>query len=385
MRARFIPIGRVLLVGVAALVVAAGQVTAVPAQTLPEPRVIGGTAGHPWSALAVAWNAPGDLEPGCTGALWRPRILVTAAHCVVEDDGRMVAAGDISLWPPGANKQSRPASVKVSQIVVDSNYRSSRENSTTGDIAFFILSAPLGQPLFSRFATANEVAVLVDLRATLTIVGYGLTGSSERDDSLYSDVPLAVDLTLTDAYLGDRTFEGFSAVNQGVCNGDSGGPFVAQVGDELLYVGPLSSSAGPPCDPSDGDDRTVADGAIASMEPRLASAALAAAGESPEAVPVTCVQGPDVDRDCNPGQAWTYSYCWGGRKVSLQERIGNRWRTVARTSAAKSSDCDRGAPFLVEFAAVGHDGTSRYRVVLPKQKGLPKGGRDPFTVQTRLP
>ena len=158
---------------------------------------------------------------------------------------------------------------------------------------------------------------------------------------------------------------------------------MAQVGDELLYVGPLSGSAGPPCFPSTGGDRSESDGAIASMEPRLASAALAAAGESPEAVPVTCVQGPDVDRDCNPGQAWTYSYCWDGRKASLQERVGNKWRTVDRITASKSSECDRRTPFLIEFAEVGHDGTSRYRVVLPRQKGAPDGAKDPFTVQTR--
>lgn len=350
-----------------------------PAQAVLEPRVIGGTPGHPWSAVAVPWETS-DGE--CTGTLWRPRIVITAAHCIVSDDGALVPASDITVWPQGANKQSAPAAVRVTQVIVDPSYRYDRQEAT-GDIAFLILSGSLGTPLITRIATKTEVEVLADLQTPVTYVGYGLTGSAEDKNSESSDVPLSLELTLTGTDLDDRSFETVSPPNTGVCSGDSGGPFVVQVGDELLYLGPLSGSEGPPCNPRGGGDRELSDGSLAALETDLLAAALAAAGETPDVVPTTCIQGPEVDRECNPGRAWSYRYCWSGGTAILQERVGKKWVPVARTKGPRSSECQRKTPFSVEFLAVAHKGTSQYRVVLPRQKGLPRGARDTFTVRTR--
>jgi hypothetical protein len=368
---------RGILTGFSAVALMLGIVA--PVQATWDPRVIGGAPGHPWSQVAVPWESS-DAE--CTGALWRPRIVVTAAHCIVSDDGAMVPATDITVWPPGANKQSAPAAVRVTRVIVDPSYRYDRQEAT-GDLAFLILSGPLGTPLITRMATPTEVEVLADLETPVTSIGYGLTGSSEDPNSDSSDIPLSLVSTLIETSFDDKSFGTVSEPNTGVCSGDSGGPFLAQVGDELLYLGPLSGSEGPPCTPRDGGDREYADGSIASLETGLTAAALAAAGETADVVPTTCIQGPDVERECNPGRAWSYRYCWGAGKAILQERVGKKWVPVARTTVSRSSDCQRKTPFSIEFLAVGHDGTSQYRVILPRQKGLARGARDAFTVRTR--
>lgn len=369
---------RGLLVGLAVSALVAGHAATAPAQSLVEPRVIGGSPGHPWSAASVAWETS-DGE--CTGALWRPRIVITAAHCIVSDDGAVVPANDITLWAPGGNKEAPPSPVKVTNVIVDATYRYDQAEAT-GDVAFLILNAPLGTPLITRIATPTEVEVLAGLETPVTYIGYGLTGSSEDVNSSSSAIPLSLVPTLIETYPADRSFEMVSAPNAGICNGDSGGPFVAQVGDELLYLGPLSGAEGPPCHPSDGGDRQLVDASIVSMETGLLAAALAAAGEPADVVPTTCIQGPDVDRECNPGRAWIYSYCWSGRRAVLQEQVENTWVRLARTTGPRSSECERSSPFDITFLGLGHDGASRYRIVLPQQKGLPRGSKDVFTVRT---
>jgi V8-like Glu-specific endopeptidase len=49
------------------------------------PTVIGGQPDHPWSGAAVYFETSfGADGSSCTGALWKPQVIVTAAHCVME-------------------------------------------------------------------------------------------------------------------------------------------------------------------------------------------------------------------------------------------------------------------------------------------------------------
>ncbi len=366
-----------VLVGVA---LAAAHLTVSPVHADVEPRVIGGSPGHPWSAASV----PLEFGEGtCTGALWKPRIIVTAAHCVLGEDGRTPSLpGDIDVWAPGTDwEQSPPAPVRVTQIGVDQNWTRDGRGAA-GDIAFLALDAPLGTPIISRMASAQEVSVLADLRSRVTFIGYGLTGSVEEASSDVSDVPLSLTLRLTEADLDDGTFDLTSPGSVGVCNGDSGGHFLTLVGDELVLLGVLSASSGPPCDPSDGGNAQDVEAVIASADKPLMNAALRSVGETADTMPVTCVDGPDIDRTCTPGRSWEYEYCWSGRRAILQERVGAKWKPVIRTSGERDSACPRSQPFAVGFVGMTDPGATRYRVVFPRQKGLPQGARDSFTVRS---
>jgi hypothetical protein len=353
-----------------------------PARAGIEPRVIGGSPGHPWSAASVAIEMPG--ESSCTGALWKPRIVVSAAHCFVDEDtGRVFPAASLKVWAPGANwKESPPAPVQVMRIDFDRTWTSFDESGSSGDIAFLVLSAPLGTPIISRMASPTEVSAMAGLGMKVTYIGYGLTGPEERDDSDDSAVPLSVELTLVEADLDDGTVELVASATNGVCEGDSGGPFLAQLAGEILLVANFSAMSGPPCTPSDGGNKQEVDAVISSADRSLIRTALAEAGEVGDVMPTTCIQGPNVERSCSQGRAWEYDYCWSGRRAVLQERVNGRWTRVAVTSASRTNLCPRAAPFAVEFIGITDPGVSNYRIVLPRQRGLPRGAQNAFTVRS---
>ena len=89
--------------------------------------VIGGTPGSKVASAAVALDL-GDSE--CTGSLWRPRIIITAAHCVSDSEGVEpdVLPGDVRVYAPGADKRNGPTTVQVTQILFDPDWTAESED-----------------------------------------------------------------------------------------------------------------------------------------------------------------------------------------------------------------------------------------------------------------
>lgn len=344
------------------------------------PGVIGGTPGSPVASAAVALDL-GNSE--CTGSLWRPRIVITAAHCVSDSEGIEpdVQPGDVRIYAPGADKRNGPTSIRVTQILFDPAWtsESADDEPSERDIAFLILDAPLGTPTWVRMATPAEVIDIARNGTPVEYVGYGLTGPRNDPNADGSPVPLSLMTRLAGRYAGGMG--DFSTVGDGVrgtCAGDSGGPFLAVIGGQLVYLGPLSGGLGHPCEPENDDP--MDDGAVAAGMGELAQRALAAAGEGPDSPPTTCIEGADVDRACVSGMVWTYDYCWSGKRASLQMKTAGGWKTVARVTGKRNGDCDRDTPYEIVFSQTASQPKASYRIVLPRQPGLRRGGVDPFTV-----
>lgn len=348
------------------------------------PRVINGVASPPYAAASVAIETSDSY---CTAGLWKPRILITAAHCVTNEDkpALVSAPSDLIVYPPGADRNAGPSPITVTAVIVDPQWSGDKN-----DIAFLILSAPLGAPILTRMATQDEVIALTKSGALISYVGYGLTGPSADENSTVSDVPLGVTERL-DAE-GDSggigTFETVGDGTSGTCQGDSGGPWMIQVGAELLYIGPLSGGGGAPCDDPDGFAWEY--GAVASRHVSLIDRALAAggepaAGDSPASVRTcTKVSGQET-AECVLGTSWSYDRCWEAPKASLQKFIEGSWQPVSTMMAKRNPDCAKRYPYNVVFRGNEATGTVRFRVVLPKQKGLRGGGGEQFTVTHPAP
>lgn len=352
--------------------------TAVAQQPTIAPRVIAGDPASPYAAGSVAIETPDSY---CTAGLWKPRILITAAHCVKEEGkgGAGVPAAAFTVFPPGANKAAGPSPVTVIEVIYDPAW-----DGTENDLAFLVLSAPLGAPIVSRMATQAEVVSLSKARATAHYVGYGLTGPSGDGSSEVSLVPFGVSESLTaDGESGGvGTFETDGDGIHGTCQGDSGGPYVATLGSELVYLGPLSGGDGPPCD--DPSAYAFETGAIASTHVDLINRALAAAGEvatAPAALPLkTCIKIPGTARTCLAGTSWVYDECWSASRALLDKLVDGSWQRVATLRAKRNRDCGKKYPYNVVFRGDDAAGTVKYRVVMPKQAGLRGGATDPFTV-----
>ena len=347
------------------------------------PAVINGIANPPLAGAALALRTKADFF--CTGSLWRPRIIATAAHCLEDADGAMVDAEDISVWAPGANSSGAPSPVRVSDIIVDDTWFSMADDdyeAFSRDLAFLILDQPLGSPVWTRMATPTEVAALTWNSARVEFVGYGNTSPSVDPNASLATTPGGVNSRLYPGYESDLgLFDVEGNERTGTCGGDSGGPWMSRVGREILYLGPLSGGQGLPCDKPQPEGETYDWGPVASANKDLVSVALATAGEAATPLPRTCIKGADIRRTCWDGRAWVYDYCWSAPKAELWKWAGgNKWNRVDRYTAVKEESCGKRYPYRIVFRELETKRNALYEVYLPKQRGLDEEQFDAFRV-----
>ena len=245
----------------------------------PANAIVGGSdATGSGFVVAVRVDLPGNLQTACTGGLWKPKIVVTAAHCVVaEGTSNVVAAGSVSVYAQGANVSGASPIARATSIILTNGY----SNSSTGfveanDIAFLILDKDIGTPLVTRLASESEVASATVRGKKLNFFGYGQT-SKDSDVTL---IPLTLSQTPYQ-FLGAKTpLYARTAKGSGACFGDSGGPVILQTETENLLVGPVAGGSGAPCYPEIKNRAVLS--LVASNFTGLAKSALTTAGYSPD-------------------------------------------------------------------------------------------------------
>jgi secreted trypsin-like serine protease len=243
----------------------------------PANAVVGGSdATGSGFVVAVRVDLPGNLQTACTGGLWKPKIVVTAAHCVVAEGTSTVAnASEVHVYAQGVNVSGANPVASATAIILTGGY----SNSSTGfveanDLAFLILDKEIGTPLISRLASESEAAAATVLGKKLNFFGYGQTAK----ESEVSMIPLTLSQTPF-RFLGGKSYlYGKSASGSGACFGDSGGPVILQTETENLLVGPVAGGSGLPCYP-EIKDRAVL-GLVASNFTALVKSALTTAGYS---------------------------------------------------------------------------------------------------------
>lgn len=231
------------------------------------PRIIGGDDASqnewPWMAeLDIAFTATNQFGL-CGGVLLTPRWVMTAAHCLIDDNGNFVDPSDITVRLESVSLgDGTPYS--SDGYGVPEGYQPSIAPAFDNDIAMIRLATPgpdqANRPSIAGAAQLNalQAAPFAQRDEALTAIGWGLTSrnGTEPADRLQE---VALDYIQTGSCknawgsgFNTNTMVCAAELNpvqgrdQDTCSGDSGGPLF--IGDDIdPYVIGLTSFGQPQC------------------------------------------------------------------------------------------------------------------------------------------
>jgi secreted trypsin-like serine protease len=209
-------------------------VPAAPSATAaPEPSaqasVVGGKPAapgqFPWMAFVVDFPG-GETVTTCSGTVLAPRVVLTAAHCVLDEQtgalndaaGYRVVTGTVNWTFP-----ERQVS-EISRLIPYPRFGTGRDG--FGDAALLVLATPTTAPSIPIATDAN--ARLLRIGTHAVIAGWGQTSFDQKDltESLMW-AKTVIESDRCEGLWGRICAIDFPKASSGACHGDSGGPLVA--------------------------------------------------------------------------------------------------------------------------------------------------------------
>ena len=222
----------------------------------------------------------------CSGAMWRPRLIITAAHCVTPS-GSSGLVDRVAVFAPGSSATiyrdigpQGPASAQVVSILRQADYVNATNRVSPNDIAVLVLDRDLAPAGFQRLATQPELGRWIQQSAPVTHTGYGLTGPGQR-----TTIPNSAQLPLASASSSAAGVRFSTAQTNQVatCPGDSGSPAYRPTTAGDILIGVIAGSSAPCTADSSSPPGAIPGmasnvGFVALGYPDLLDAATAAAG-----------------------------------------------------------------------------------------------------------
>ncbi|HWI71591.1 MAG TPA: serine protease [Baekduia sp.] len=352
---------RRVLAPVLALLATAALVPATASAASATDRLIGGTNATstdvPWQALVL----PGPYL--CGGAILDATHVVTAAHCVYDEDaGEITVPADITVHAGITDRHVMGQAPAVTGVSVYPSYNPSAQ---TGDVAVLTLAAPG----FTFGSTVKAIALTaVGYRPAptddLTLSGWGSNVPRSPYDT--TTVPHAVDNLQVATTL--HTNAGCATVyapfpddlllcageeNLDACQGDSGGPLAVTISGTPALAGIVTGGAGCAWAGFPGYYARVANQGINDF---LAQRGVGYAVEDPVNVTPPSITGaakPGGTLTCDLGH-WDHAYAYG---VGFATATGGLFTTGSRSIVVSAALAGQDVTCVV--AAWGLTGTAQ--------------------------
>jgi hypothetical protein len=219
----------------------------------PRTSVIGGEpapiSSFPFMARIIAREGVSGI--GCSGTVVAPNMVLTAAHCLLNEPetayldpaGFEVMTGTGNLAVPGTVSGAE-------RLVIDPDYEASGPFAHWHDAGLIQLSAPVAAPPV-RLAT-SQIWGPGTLGYT---VGWGLT---QPEGGLPAEMQVGETIVQSTSYCQSEIGSSFHPVAElcsldypsyksATCNGDSGGPMLVSSNGELVEIGITSFGIGEGC------------------------------------------------------------------------------------------------------------------------------------------
>ncbi len=224
----------------------------------------------------------GQPEFNCTATLIAPDAVLTAAHCIHPDlFGELIPGFTLALDTTQPGFEFIPGRAKFPHEMFDINVPIDEGLGQFFDVGVVLLERPITSVAPARMPRPDQSADIV-AGLDLEIVGYGRTSNQSFDVGVMYDATTSlISINPTELQVG------MGAPQPQNCNGDSGGPGFADLGDGRRIIGIVSRSfSGGECDMGGVDTRVDAylswiHGKVTSGIPCGSGMAEACEGEDP--------------------------------------------------------------------------------------------------------